>query len=135
MVVSMVKGMFDYITLDWDWDCASFNPSTNRLFQEIISDRRVKRVWVRCSAHGKIHLWVELSEPVDFWESLYLRSIWNDDANRIRMDIIRFWQDGEVMRLWDSKADCIVKEDGKIDCIFLRAGEWQLIYPRTGQDT
>jgi hypothetical protein len=46
------------------------------------------------------------------------------------MDIIRFWQDGEVMRLWDSKADCVVKEDGKIDCVFLKAGEWRLIYQR-----
>jgi len=126
----MVKGTFNYITLDWDWSCKDFEPTTNKLFQQIISDPRVNRVWFRCSAHGKIHLWVELSEPVDFWESLYLRSIWNDDANRIRMDIIRYWQDGEVMRLWDSKADCIVKEDGKIDCVFLKAGEWRLIYQR-----
>jgi hypothetical protein len=126
----MVSGTFRYITLDWDWSCHDFEPSNSRLFQQIISDNRVKRVWMRCSAHGKIHLYIELSESVDFWESLYLRSIWDDDANRIRMDIIRFWEDGEVMRLWDSKADCIVKENGKIDCVFLRAGEWKLIYER-----
>jgi len=129
MVVSMIKGMFDYITLDWDWDCHDFEPTTNKLFQQIISDERVKRVWFRCSAHGKIHLLIQLSEPVDFWESLYLRSIWDDDANRIRMDIIRFWQDGEVMRLWDAKIECI-EENGKINCMILKAGEWRLIYQR-----
>jgi hypothetical protein len=126
----MVKGTFNYITLDWDWDCRQFEPNTNKIFQEIISDERVKRVWMRCSAHGQIHLYIELSESVDFWESLYLRAKWDDDANRIRMDIIRFWQDGEVMRLWDTKADCIIDENGKINCVFLRAGEWRLIYER-----
>jgi hypothetical protein len=126
----MVKGTFTHITLDWDWSCHDFEPTTNRLFQEIINDPRVNRVWFRCSAHGKIHLWIELSEPVDFWESLYLRAKWDDDANRIRMDIIRYWEDGEVMRLWDSKADCTIGEDGKINCVFLKAGEWKLVFQR-----
>ncbi len=38
----MVKGTFTHITLDWDWDCKQFEPETNKLFQQIISDPRVK---------------------------------------------------------------------------------------------
>jgi len=125
----MVKGTFNYITLDWDWSCKDFEPTTNKLFQEIISDPRVKRVWMRCSAHGNIHLYIELSESVDFWESLYLRAKWDDDANRIRMDIVRWWENGEVMRLWDAKIECI-EDNGKINCMILKAGEWKLIYQR-----
>jgi len=46
------------------------------------------------------------------------------------MDIIRFWQDGEVMRLWDAKMECVVKDNGEINCVVLKAGNWRLIYER-----
>ncbi|MGC9107876.1 MAG: hypothetical protein ACP5IE_06780, partial [Infirmifilum sp.] len=73
----------------------------------------------RRSASCHIHVKVILKEEVDFWESIYLRALWNDDANRIRMDIIRWWNDRSVQRLWDVKVDF---KDGK--SIILEAGPW-----------
>jgi len=115
----MVKGTFKVITLDWDWPCQEFNPTGNNLIKSIRQHPNVKEIWYRCSANGHIHIKVVLHEPVDFWESIYLRSIWDDDANRIRMDIVRYWENGEIMRLWDAKLIC--EEKG---CVLREAGPW-----------
>jgi hypothetical protein len=113
------------VTLDWDWPWESFKPGESELIKAIRSDPRVLWVKVRRSANGKIHVWIRLDRDIDFCESLYLRSIWNDDANRIRMDIIRFWEGGEVERLWDVKMDC----EGE-KCEVKKAGEWITVYKR-----
>ena len=113
------------VTLDWDWPWEAFKPEENELIKRIREDPRV--VWIRArrSANGKIHVWIRLDRDVDFWESLYLRSIWDDDANRIRMDIVRYWEDGETGRLWDAKVECT-----KEKCETKKAGKWIIIYQR-----
>ena len=113
------------ITLDWDWYFDKYDFEKSYLIKAIKSDPRVVWIKVRKSAHGKIHVWIRLRDEIDFWESLYLRSIWDDDANRIRMDIVRWWEGGEVGRLWDVKVDC--KGDR---CEMKKAGKWITIYQR-----
>jgi len=108
------------ITLDWDWNYDDFNPTTNKLLNNIKQHPNVKEIWYRRSANGHIHVKIILKEPIDFWESIYLRSIWDDDANRIRMDIIRYWENGEIMRLWDIKLVCDEK-----NCNLKEAGPWR----------
>ena len=115
-----VVDVFRVITLDWDWDCTNFDPTTNKLILLIRQHSNVKEIWYRCSANGHIHIKIVLHEPVDFWESIYLRAKWDDDANRIRMDIVRWWENGEVMRLWDAKLIC-EEEKG---CVLRKAGPW-----------
>jgi len=113
------------VTLDWDWPWEDFRPEENRLIKKIKEDPHVMLIKVRRSANGKIHVWIRLDRDVDFWESIYLRSVWDDDANRIRMDIIRYWEGGETGRLWDAKIDCEREK-----CEIKRAGEWITIYQR-----
>lgn len=113
------------VTLDWDWPWESFKPEESELIKRIKEDPRVVWIKVRKSANCKIHVWIRLDRDVDFWESLYLRSIWDDDANRIRMDIVRYWENGETGRLWDVKVECT-----KEKCEMKKAGKWITIYQR-----
>ncbi len=113
------------ITLDWDWPWESFKPEESELIKKIGDDPRVVWIKVRRSANGKIHVWIRLDRDIDFWESLYLRSIWDDDSNRIRMDIVRYWEGGETGRLWDVKVEC-----GGERCEIKKAGEWITIYQK-----
>jgi hypothetical protein len=107
------------ITLDWDWPCKKFRPEDNRIIRQIKAHEKVKEIWWRCSANKHLHIKIVLNEDVDFWESIYLRSKWDDDANRIRMDIIRYWENMEYMRLWDEKLVCGKK------CVLRKAGPWR----------
>jgi hypothetical protein len=113
------------ITLDWDWYFDKYDFVKSYLIRMIKSDPRVLWIKIRRSANGRIHVWVRLDRDVDFWEALYLRARWDDDANRIRMDIVRYWEGGEVERLWDIKVDCQGEK-----CIIKRAGEWITIYQK-----
>ncbi len=119
-----MKSLVNYVTLDWDWEYDKLKPENNKLIKEIKENDNVKEIWVRKSASGRIHVKVILKKPIDFWESLYLRSKWDDDANRIRMDIVRWWENGEWMRLWDAKVDF----DDNGNPIIKEAGEWIRIY-------
>jgi len=113
------------VTLDWDWPWESFKPEESELIKAIRSDPRVLWIRARRSANGRIHVWVRLDRDIDFWEALYLRARWDDDANRIRMDIVRYWEGGEVERLWDIKVDCQGEK-----CIIKRAEDWVTVYKR-----
>ena len=113
----------DYFNFDYDVDYRRWRRYYPII--RLVSDRRkikIKNIYLRKSANGHIHLKVILRRPIDIFKSLELRSIYNDDAYRIRADLRRLYLDlkGRVDILWD------VKSGGKTKGI-KKAGKWSKI--------
>jgi len=79
-------------------------------------DDLIKKVFVRKSANGNIHIKIQLNEEIPLFSTLIFRYYLHDDTNRILLDFIRITTNVPYDRLWDYKY-----QDGKQGY----AGEWQ----------
>ena len=88
----------DYVSLDWD------NITRSEVREKCAKIYRlgiVKTISVRLSATKGYHVKVYLTTVVSELQALRLRRLWNDDGNRVVLDILRDTQPRMV--LWNSK--------------------------------
>lgn len=95
----------DYITLDYDIKYETFWESSRcEILSKFITEYPlVKKTWIRMSAGGRVHIWIELTEHIPMLEHFILRRLLIDDNKRVVADMFRIYRGSEIAILFDKK--------------------------------
>lgn len=96
----------DYITLDYDVKYSDFFETERyKLVKKFANEHPLvsKPVWIRQSSGGKVHIRINLKEPISMLEHMVLRAVLKDDRARLMMDLTRLFFNGEINILFDKK--------------------------------
>jgi hypothetical protein len=109
---------FREIYIDIDQDYETFNTSKTAEFirknvelynTQPISSRKsmnmIRKIEIRKSSSGHVHLKVYMLDPVDFLEMMQIRALLHDDVYRLAIDLRRSFIQGEqeTNRIFSSK--------------------------------
>ena len=107
------------ITLDWDipFETRSKYVAYNHLFK-FLRDNKIKYFYERHSSRNNTHIKFNMHN-ITLLDSFCIRALLKDDKNRLLIDLMRYYKNMEINRLWDCKF-----KNGKE----LRAGNWVRVY-------
>ena len=135
--MSSNKNLFkrNYITLDYDVEYSEFfqkyaKDVLDKLIKlHIIDGIKIKNVYVRKSATGKVHILVILNNYIDFITILMIRAYLGEDAYRIRSDLRKLWKGkyNDFMILWSQKTHFIKDKNG-LTIRNDKVGKWKDFY-------
>ena len=131
------KNLFkrNYITLDYDVEYNQFfqkyaKDILNKLIKlHVLNGIKIKNVYIRKSASGKVHILIILNDYIDFIIILMIRAYLGEDAYRIRSDLRKLWKGkyNDFMILWSQKTH-IIKENNTISMRTDKVGKWKDFY-------
>lgn len=116
--------MMREITIDCDMKFADYLIS--KLFEKTKKFAKISgyKMQIRPSSRGNVHVRLLLPEiPHNSWiegdtvalQDFAVRAEYGDDANRLKLDLIRYVRGEETNRLWDEKL---------VNGIVQKSGEW-----------
>ena len=125
----------NYITLDYDIE---YNEFFQKYAKDILDKLirlhnvdgiRIKNVYVRKSASGKVHILIILYDYLDLINIIMIRAYLGEDAYRIRSDLRKLWKGryNDFMILWSQKTH-IIKENNKVIMRTDKVGKWKDFY-------
>ena len=131
------KNLFkrNYITLDYDVEYSEFfqkyaKDILDKLIRlHIVDGIKIKNVYIRKSASGKVHILIILYDYLDFIPILMIRAYLGEDAYRIRSDLRKLWKGryNDFMILWSQKTH-IIKKNNKVIMRTDKVGKWKDFY-------
>ena len=115
-------GIFE-LTLDWDIEYADMDKSVSwNILKKYVKDLKAHNdyveVYKRRSSSGNTHIKLRYDYELSTLKIYQLRALLRDDIYRLRLDLIRDYNNDETNRLWDFKI-----KNGEI----LVASDWERV--------
>ena len=125
----------NYITLDYDVEYNEFfqkyaKDILDKLIRlHIVDGIKIKSVYVRKSASGKVHILIILYDYLDLINIIMIRAYLGEDAYRIRSDLRKLWKGhyNDFMILWSQKTH-IIKDKNGLTMRTDKVGKWKDFY-------